>query len=264
MISDYKKDTNILLITLDSCRWDTFNAANAQILKSKCDFRKAYSQGTYTYPSHMSMYSGIFPDVREDIPYYNRFCKNLFRIAGRRVNVDSYTEFPEGTQNIVAGFETRGYRTFGCGALEWFNHPNLSNPFQDFFFSGIDLKAQLKYISHQIFITKKPFFAFMNIGETHEPYDYGGPIKPSLKSRARMRASQNDGFLEKDYKKQISSIEFIDKSLAPLFNDLSKRSTKCLVIVCSDHGECFGEDGQYGHGFYHPKVMEVPLGIFEV
>lgn len=31
------------------------------------------------------------------------------------------------------------------------------------------------------------------------------------------------------------------------------------VLMVGDHGETFGEDGLYGHGFYHPKVMEVPF-----
>jgi arylsulfatase A-like enzyme len=34
-----------------------------------------------------------------------------------------------------------------------------------------------------------------------------------------------------------------------------------LVVICGDHGECFGEDEHWGHGFYHPKVMEVPMII---
>jgi hypothetical protein len=33
--------------------------------------------------------------------------------------------------------------------------------------------------------------------------------------------------------------------------------------MCADHGECFGEEGFYGHSFYHPKVFEVPMGIFD-
>ena len=35
-------------------------------------------------------------------------------------------------------------------------------------------------------------------------------------------------------------------------------------MACGDHGECFGEDGYWGHGINHPKVFEVPLGIFRL
>jgi glucan phosphoethanolaminetransferase (alkaline phosphatase superfamily) len=35
-------------------------------------------------------------------------------------------------------------------------------------------------------------------------------------------------------------------------------------MVTADHGECFGEDGLWGHAIYHPKIMHVPLLIFTV
>ena len=264
MINEYSTDTNVILITLDSCRWDSFEFASAKNLKSLCKFRKAYAQGTYTFPSHLSMYAGILPDVREQIPYYNRFCKNLFRIAGRRVNVASYTEFPEGTPNIISGFEARGYRTIGCAALEWFKNPALTDPFQQFHLSGINLASQINYVESKIYDETNPFFVFINIGETHDPYEFGGDIKPSLNSRARMRTFKNEGFLDEDFHKQISAIEFVDELLGPFLERISKTFKQTLVVVCADHGDCFGEDGLYGHGFFHPKVMEVPLGIFEI
>ena len=30
----------------------------------------------------------------------------------------------------------------------------------------------------------------------------------------------------------------------------------------ADHGECFGEQGFYGHGFYHPTLFEASIVIF--
>ena len=31
------------------------------------------------------------------------------------------------------------------------------------------------------------------------------------------------------------------------------------VIVCADHGDCWGEDGLWEHGVSHEKTLEVPL-----
>jgi len=45
---------------------------------------------------------------------------------------------------------------------------------------------------------------------------------------------------------------------------LSQLQRGTIVVICADHGECFGEDGLHGHGFYHLKVIEVPLGIFPI
>ncbi|MCD3069625.1 hypothetical protein GFJ91_23900, partial [Salmonella enterica subsp. enterica serovar Enteritidis] len=35
-----------------------------------------------------------------------------------------------------------------------------------------------------------------------------------------------------------------------------------FVIVCSDHGTCYGEDGKYFHSFNHPIVNTVPYMHF--
>ena len=78
-----------------------------------------------------------------------------------------------------------------------------------------------------------------------------------------MRNNYNNGFLCDLFEKQVSSIEFLDKALEKLFNNLPNNHQN-YFIICSDHGECFGEDGLYGHGFYHPKIMEVPFSIFTI
>lgn len=255
--------TNVVLITLDSCRWDTFCLARAPNIKARCEFKKAYSQATYTYPAHMSLYSGILPNSEEFEPYYNRFCLNLFRMSGR-AKIPAYIQFPEGTEDIIRGFERRGYKTIGCAAMDWFKHPNLNKPFQHFGLIRTNFKKQIEYVKNQVRTAKVPSFIFVNIGETHEPYEYGGVVEVNLISRARMRARSDVGYLVSEHNKQIAALEYIDSLIPELFECLSSDCGKTLIIVCGDHGECFGEDGCYGHGFYHPKVMEVPLGIFSI
>ena len=61
---------NYLILTIDSCRWDTFVTAKMKHLKKRGLFLKAYSQGTYTLPSHKSIYQGILPSIYEEKPYY--------------------------------------------------------------------------------------------------------------------------------------------------------------------------------------------------
>jgi len=209
------------------------------------------------------MYSGIFPDTRESLPLFNRFKKNLFRIGARLTTtpVQSYMEFPVGTANIIRGFYDLGYSTFGCGALDWFKHPNLYSPFQEFVYTGIDILSQVRFMESRLQGIDSSFFAFVNIGETHEPYEFGGLVVPPLLSRTVMRSFKDLGFLQDEFDKQVAAIEHVDVQFGKLLELVAKASEKTLVIVCGDHGDCFGEDGLYGHGFYHPKVMEVPLGI---
>jgi len=256
---------NFIIITIDSCRWDTFSKASMPFLKSKTTFRKAYSQGTYTLPAHKSIYQGIFPSVNEDIPYYNRFSKAIFRIAHRSVNANSLITFKGGTTDIISGFKNEGYYTFGIGAMEWFKHPELTANFDEFHYTGIDAINQVNLFFDITGKLEKPFFSLINFGETHEPYEYGKYIKPNLQSRARMRAFQDFGYLKTDYEKQVKSCEYLDSIFKLLIEKIETQfKLGTVVVVCSDHGDCFGEDGFYGHGFYHEKIMEVPLGIFEL
>ena len=59
---------------------------------------------------------------------------------------------------------------------------------------------------------------------------------------------------------QVKALEWVDTKLGQLFDRIqSKRPT--LTVVCSDHGEEFGDNGRFGHAHYDESVMVVPLWI---
>lgn len=60
---------NFLLVTYDSCRFDSYMAAQTPVLDGFGAVRKAYSQATYTYASHASMFQGLLPHVFKDEAY---------------------------------------------------------------------------------------------------------------------------------------------------------------------------------------------------
>ena len=255
---------NILVISIDSCRWDTFTEAGCKLLDWG-NFFQSYSQGTYTLPSHISMYHGIFPHSFIERPYYNRFVKPLFRILGRKHagKIDSLFEFSEGTHNIFNGLAQSGYKVYGIGAVEWFRSAVLASVFPNFHFTGIDLEAQLKIIRGLI-NENGPIAVFVNVGETHDPYEFGGRIAPTLGARQRMRAQLSIGYLASEHLKQKYACEWAVERITDLLADIQETGAPYLVVVFSDHGECFGEDDCHGHGFFHKLVVEVPLGIFGI
>ena len=115
-----KKKINFLIITLDSLRWDVFSEATLEWLKKITDFRKAHTQGTYTLPSHISIFQGIFPNCFDRIDYYNRFQKQLLKIDINRPKTKAFHHFHQGTKSIIDGFNQLGYKTLGMGAVGWF------------------------------------------------------------------------------------------------------------------------------------------------
>lgn len=54
---------NILFITLDSCRYDTFASANAPNLKRVGDLFRAKSSSHFTYGAHAAFFMGFTPGV---------------------------------------------------------------------------------------------------------------------------------------------------------------------------------------------------------
>lgn len=255
---------NFLFITLDSCRWDSYQHADVKFLSRHCPARKAYAQATFTYAAHLAMFQGLLPGTRERLPFYNRYARQLIRIANRPVGSPSLLTFPAGTTDIVTGFRSLGYFTLGLGAMEWFKHPNLTQNFEEFIHTGIHAHRQV-----EIFLDRtkqdRPFFALINFGETHDPYEFKEKerIPHTTISRARKENFANGEFDERGWGKQSASCRYLDSQLSIIFEELSMWERETVFVVCGDHGECFGEDGLFGHGFYHRKVMEVPLAIFD-
>ena len=66
------------------------------------------------------------------------------------------------------------------------------------------------------------------------------------------------------FARQVRSASYLDARTGELIDVFVRRGRPTTVVVCADHGECFGEDGLSGHGFYHPSVMTVPLLVFRL
>jgi membrane-anchored protein YejM (alkaline phosphatase superfamily) len=271
-------DEDFLLVTWDSCRFDAFAQARTPNLDAFGTARRAWAMGTYTFPSHVAMFHGFLPHAFTPEPFYNRYCQQLWRINHRDVHTQPLVTFPPRTKNIVCGFRDRGYYTMGLAAMSIFDHDRvLRNGFLDFQVTGMSSARKQNEICLSQLKSKsanKPFFAFINYGETHSPFRHGDMEAPCGKveerfSHARLfnqagLQSEEWTFDSENFEKHLRCAEFLDQRMGELLEFIRHRGRPTTVIVCGDHGECFGESGLYGHGFYHEKVMEVPLLIFRV
>jgi arylsulfatase A-like enzyme len=55
--------------------------------------------------------------------------------------------------------------------------------------------------------------------------------------------------------RQRLACEYVDKQVAGLI----ERFKHATILVCADHGDCWGEDGLWEHGIAHPMTLTVPL-----
>lgn len=248
--------------------------------------RKAHSFGLYTLPSHISMFAGYPPNVTElpHADYYSREAKQLFRLArGRRKAPESYERLLRGP-TIFSGLRDENYFSLGVGGVRWFMSRLLTDHFDEFLFWGPDdyedffrgRTEEEHALLHQKEIVERlqlhdKWILFVNCLETHVPYDTpGSPLTPEaseILARGRpVWAGRTSGLAEHKpsmnefrllHRAQIRACEWVDNQLAELFTKL--RGQPVVVLITGDHGEVFGEDGLWGHGFPHPLVVDVPL-----
>jgi arylsulfatase A-like enzyme len=233
--------------------------------------------GTYTLPAHSAMFYGFLPHVFSPEPLYNRYCQQLWRITHRNVHVKPLVTFPLGNGSVISNFQRRGYFTVGVAAMDWFRDaPSLQEGFERFEVTGTGARRQNERLFRLIekHAAHQPCFAFLNYGETHSPFRYegmeesGGAIDTqfSLSRLFNQQGVWKDEwqFDETAYRRQVACAEYLDRQMADVIDFIRRRGRPTTVIVCSDHGECFGENGMYGHAFYHERVMEVPMLIFRL
>ncbi len=253
----------VLFITLDSCRFDTFASAHTPNLKAVAPLHKAQSPSCFTYGSHSAMFVGFTPGIPGAAePLLDPKFGKLFKLTGPAFPGKGTEGYALQGANIVEGFARLGYRTVGAAAMGWFDPEtatgrHLSAPFDRFAFPGpYNLREQLAFVEAEHAAAARegvPTFTFLNIGETHVPYWFEGapwdqndnPCIPfqSVDRSAECRTRQR------------ACLEYVDRMLAGLLH----RHLGGTILVCGDHGDCWGEDGIWEHGVMHEMTTTVPL-----
>jgi hypothetical protein len=255
---------SVLFVTLDSCRYDTFAGANVPAMRRVGPLHKAQAPSYFTFGSHAAMFAGFTPGVAEvAAPLINPKFAKIFKLGGAAFAGKGGEGFFLEGRNIIAGFKKLGYLTFGSGAVSWFDPSTpaaqlLIGDFDEFFYPGNywSLARQLAWIDEKL--ARHPGSAlllFLNIGETHVPYYHEGAPWSSDDSPC-VPFQTADRTAECRWR-QRACLEFVDRALGPLL----ARFSGATVVLCADHGDCWGEDGLWEHGISHPMTLAVPLII---
>jgi hypothetical protein len=283
-----------LLVTLDSCRYDVLAGARAPAMTGRGSLLEALSPASFTYPAHLAIFQGMTPDCRLPFPFYNRFVTQLWRCPLRRDDPSRspadvpeeeapapahpfpavFCRVPGGSKNVPFGLAAMGYRTIGAGAMGWMRHPWLKKGFDVYRHTGVGVDRQIAFAREEIDRAgDRPVFLFLNLGETHAPYVFGDDLAPDrmapllaeyqrLKREQRPDPAYTTCFTFFD--RQRAAVEHLDARLEELFVHMEARFPSTVVLICGDHGDAMGEDNLWGHGFTHPRVMSVPLMVFEL
>ncbi|MDX2122243.1 MAG: sulfatase [Gemmatimonadota bacterium] len=113
----------------------------------------------------------------------------------------------------------------------------------------------------------RPFFAFANYMDAHDPYRPQPPFdtlfaEPAYPALPPTRAGGPGLDRPREMRPYDQAIAYLDYEIGRLLDSLDARGllANTVVIITSDHGEAFGEHGIYGHGstLYMP-MLHVPL-----
>jgi len=279
-----KAKNNYIVITLDSCRWDSFMAAEPQnipkIMGGKV--QKRYSYATWTAPSHYNLLSGLLPHESPQNEFASEYYKEDFLNYNTRFGTEGM-EFAKLVPQMWMPEFLRaelGYTTHARVSLPVLNSTTGVNRGFDSFQlmdSHNDMAAMLDTLH---FDSERPSFHMLNVGETHYPFvtpdqdpsewprisGVHGVFKhldKHVKDGKLLADEDAPKFFDQDKldklrEMQIHTVRYLDTEVFPKLYDLVPENT--YITVTADHGELFGESGYFGHGpILHDKVMEVPF-----
>lgn len=282
---------DIRLITIDSCRYDTALAAKTPNLDKLGAIKKAETSGSYTFPAHCAFFIGDLPRIIDKNQKYIDGFEQVWRSASaRKTNKPVFSLF--NAPNIITHYQNIGYNVQGFGGVTFFStyddNNSLPRLFKNFHYFGSKINmnpyeriprkekdfplGNIDMIARSV-NKSTPYFLFINCPETHIPYDVPGTNTNNsyINLIKRLYNEQNLKTIHDPHRlpftqdeiqtlktAQIKALEWVDRKIGLLLEKIPIKGPT-LTIVCSDHGEEFGDNGRFGHAHVDNSVMQVPV-----
>jgi hypothetical protein len=252
---------DLLLLTVDTLRYDVAVALADQgripVLAGLLPdgrWQKRHAPGNFTFASHAAVFAGFLPTPAEPGRHPRLFAG---RFAGSETTAAHTWVFD--SPDLVSGLAAAGYHTACIGGVGFFNKQGplgsvLPGMFAESHWeqgfgvtSPTSTREQVDRARGVVAALPEDrrLFLFVNISALHQPNWFHLP-----------GASNRDG---DSLDSHAAALEYVDRELARLFEAMRR---PCFVIVCSDHGTAYGEDGYTGHRLGHEVVWTVPYAEF--
>jgi arylsulfatase A-like enzyme len=270
----------VLLISVDTLRYDAIRAFGGtedtpnldRFVAESESFSRHYAAASWTKPSHASLLTGFYPDTHRAISLEQAMDPAIPTLAEK---------FRD------AGLETAAL-VFDCTWLSprW----GFSKGFDSYQVTRWRAGRQARMTANWVLDHRDDgFFFFLHTFEPHSdfkllPYEAPGLTREVIAEqfgvlgfgcRSGSCASQ---FVNGLHHREVpiepgdpeilrhsydEGVRFVDRSLGELFEALRSEGVwdQMLVVVTSDHGEAFGERGEFGHNSLHEEIVRVPLVV---
>jgi arylsulfatase A-like enzyme len=274
---------NLVVISIDTLRADRLGAYGHDrdtsptldaLARTGVLFERAYAHSAKTAPSHMSILTGVVPAVH-GVDNWSDDAAN-HRLSAEVPTLASVLQ--------RAGYQTAAFTAGGQMVEEL----GFASGF-DRFRTGGGTEAIFERAGNTIHsLRDSPFFLFVHTYEVHDPYvspevfqrrfvdpNYRGTIvsaREQLSSGGGGWRGEHERFWEGvDRASETdrahllnlydAGIRYTDGLVARLVERLREAGIdeRTWVVVLSDHGEEFGEHGDYLHETLYQEVLHVPL-----
>ncbi|MEE2665210.1 MAG: sulfatase [Myxococcota bacterium] len=266
-------ELRIVLITLDTLRADGLSATHMPKTHAFANrglrFERFYAASSATQPTHATLFTGQHPwehgVARNGIaldPAHETVAERL-RAAGfataavvASFALDRRFALDQGFDSYEQEFE----HTLVRGAWQ-------GEPVEGQRFYGLAGPVVARAIDRLDALQGPKQFLWLHLFDPHEPYGDAAGGQRAYPSRIRQLASTQE--LSRSHMRYVrrlydSDLAELDAALGPFFARLEADAghIETHVLLTSDHGESFGEDGSFTHGYrVSPEQVHVPFVI---
>ena len=247
---------DVLLITLDTLRYDVARDALAAGLTPNLArllpggrWEERHSPGSFTYAAHHAFFAGFLPTPLGPGPHPRLFAA---RFPGSETSGE--TTFVFDAPDIVGGLAGQGYHTVCIGGVGFFNKQSplgwvLPGLFaESHWHPGLgvtDPRSTERQVELAVAIAgrvprERRLVLFLNVSAIHQPNCIFVP-----------------GATADSPSTHAAALRYVDGQFPALIAAFRRRAP-VLVLIMSDHGTAYGEDGYSGHRLAHPVVWTVP------
>ena len=234
---------SVLLITIDTLRADrlgTYGDSRARtpaldrLAREGVVFERAYTPVPITLPAHASLMTGLLPPahgVRGNGGFAlgpsEKTLAEVFKASGRR------------TAAFIGGFPL--VARFGLArGFDVYDDTMSKAPGVNYDFAERRASDVVDAARAWLAANPGPVFVWVHLFDPHAPYDPPADFQT-----------------DDPYRDEIAAV---DATAANLLSAWDARPGPSVVAVTSDHGEAFGEHGEWSHSlFIYDTTLRVPL-----
>jgi arylsulfatase A-like enzyme/cytochrome c-type biogenesis protein CcmH/NrfG len=244
---------NVLVLTLDTTRWDRLGAygdraaATPNLDRLAAEgvlFEHAIAPAPLTLPAHSTLFTGMLPPrhgVRDNGGYVldpkHATLASLLKAAGWQTGafvgafvLDSKWGLNQGFDTYVDKFDVSKYKQVSLGGVSRR--------------AGEVVGHAMPWLEQH---GRNRFFAWLHFYDAHTPYDPPEPFRTR--------------FADRPYSGEIAYVDYqVGRVLQWL--DTNNLTDRTIIVAIGDHGESLNEHGEATHGlFIYDATVRVPFII---